>query len=278
MLRSAAEKEPGTFLWHTWEMGIWVFVFGLLMSPFAEGQAFSRKPLAPHLPSILNWKDRKRATEWGEVFFRYTPHYILMSGSDPDTIASIGSKLSHKGAMGVKMNIGHWNRLGFGYAVDFLSFYPSQDVAFLTEDRLLLHEFFVMNEYSFERFLLLTGASYRDRPYYTRIGANLYDLDHDGHFNVTLGGKYLMFQAGGFSFGSGAQYTYYAKGSKALVGNSETHGFQGSLEIARQSPVFEPDPHRWAMELYFRYEFSDAGQAERVQKDLGLVLKYDFSI
>ena len=88
----------------------------------------------------------------------------------------------------------------------------------------------------------------------------------------------MLFQSGSFAFGSGLLYTYYLPGNKNLVGNGATHGFQVSMDAYKQSYEFEPSRNRIGAELYFRYEFSKAGAAERTYKDLGFTLKYDFSI
>jgi hypothetical protein len=258
----------------------WLILALLAFPQSSLADSFSRQSLEHRLPSIINWKERKGlAPVWGDVFFRYSPHFVLMSGDDADTIASIGSKLSHKVAAGFKKNWGDNNRAGIGYAADFESYYRNQGVATLNNGRLFLNQIFIFNEYlCLERFSIITQLSYSERPYYNRVASNSYDLEKDGHLAPSLGTQFLMFQSGHYAFAADAAYTYYFEGHRDWLGNKNISGIRFATEISRTSFEYEYDRHRIAVDVYFNYEFAQDRGAERTTKDLGVTLKYDFSI
>jgi len=256
-----------------------ILLLVLSWPPVASANSYSRGDLAPHLPSILNWKKRKGEPAWGDLFLRYSPHFILLAGDDPNTIASIGSRLSHKGTIGIKKNWGDNNRAGLGYTVDFLSFYRNQGVATLDQTHLTLNEVFLFNEYlCMDRFSIITQIAYRERPYYTRVSSNNYNLEKEGHAAPSIGTQFLMFQSGRYAFAADAAYTYFFAGPKHLIGDKNISSLRFATEISRTSFDYEIDRNRLAVDLYFDYQFADSSGVERTLKDLGITLKYDFSI
>lgn len=244
----------------------------------ARADSFSRKDMSPHLPSMVKWRDPKVEVKdpWIQVLLRYSPHYILLAGDDVDTTASIASKLSHRLGVGIRFDVHDNDSISLNYNFDMLRFEPNQDVATLTERSLYLSDFSILNEYYLEEFIVQASAGRRERPYYNRLGSNVYDLERDRHWNFMIGTKYLLASLGRYYLGLGANYNLYLAGEKPLPGNGDGSGFEGSIDIGRQTYTFETSRYQLGLALYYRYEFAHSGSADRTVKDVGLIFRFDY--